>query len=71
MSNIEEVKTHGAKVVAILNNTQISWDVFCDEVIKITMAHPGVNPIISKILLQLFHITSAFCMDAMSIVLAI
>jgi glucosamine 6-phosphate synthetase-like amidotransferase/phosphosugar isomerase protein len=71
MSNIEEVKTHGTKVIAVLNNTQIFWEVFCDEIIKITMAHRGINPIISKILLQLSSITSAFCGDAMLIVPAI
>ncbi|MDR1435260.1 MAG: glutamine--fructose-6-phosphate transaminase (isomerizing) [Puniceicoccales bacterium] len=54
MSNIQEVKARGAKVIVITSNTQIAWEVFCNEVIKIPETHPGVNPIVSTIPLQLF-----------------
>jgi glucosamine--fructose-6-phosphate aminotransferase (isomerizing) len=54
MSNIQEVKARGAQVIVITSNIQIAWEVFCNEVIKIPETHPGVNPIVSTIPLQLF-----------------
>jgi glucosamine--fructose-6-phosphate aminotransferase (isomerizing) len=52
MNNIQEVKARGGKVIAIVNNNCIAWEVFCDEVLTIPEAHPGINPIASVIPLQ-------------------
>jgi glucosamine--fructose-6-phosphate aminotransferase (isomerizing) len=54
MNNIQEVKARGGKVIAIVNNDCIAWEVFCDEVLTIPEGHPGINPIISVIPLQFF-----------------
>jgi glucosamine--fructose-6-phosphate aminotransferase (isomerizing) len=54
MNNIQEVKARGGKVIAIVNNDCIAWEVFCDEVITIPEVHPGINPVVSVIPLQLF-----------------
>jgi glucosamine--fructose-6-phosphate aminotransferase (isomerizing) len=57
MNNIQEVKARGGKVIAIVNNNCIAWEVFCDEVLTVPEVHPGINPIISVIPLQLL----AYC----------
>ncbi|MDR2200683.1 MAG: glutamine--fructose-6-phosphate transaminase (isomerizing) [Puniceicoccales bacterium] len=55
MSNIQEVKARGAKVIAIVNDESPIWESSCDEIIRIAGGcHPGINPIISVIPLQLF-----------------
>ncbi|MDR2812782.1 MAG: glutamine--fructose-6-phosphate transaminase (isomerizing) [Puniceicoccales bacterium] len=54
MNNIQEVKARGGKVIAIVNNDCIAWEVFCDEVLTIPEVHPGINPIVSVIPLQFF-----------------
>jgi glucosamine--fructose-6-phosphate aminotransferase (isomerizing) len=54
MSNIQEVKARGGKVIVIVNNDRIAWEVFCDEVLTIPEVHPGINPIIAIIPLQFF-----------------
>ncbi|MDR1590650.1 MAG: glutamine--fructose-6-phosphate transaminase (isomerizing) [Puniceicoccales bacterium] len=52
MNNIQEVKARGGKVIAIVNNDCIAWEVFCDKVITIPEVHPGINPIVAVIPLQ-------------------
>jgi glucosamine--fructose-6-phosphate aminotransferase (isomerizing) len=54
MNSIQEVKARGGKVIAIVNNSCIAWEVFCDEVLTIPEVHSGINPIVSIIPLQFF-----------------
>jgi glucosamine--fructose-6-phosphate aminotransferase (isomerizing) len=54
ISNIQEVKARGAKVVAIVSNDQIAWEIFCDDVITLPDVHAGVAPVIATIPLQFF-----------------
>ncbi|MDR3317346.1 MAG: glutamine--fructose-6-phosphate transaminase (isomerizing) [Puniceicoccales bacterium] len=54
VSNIQEVRARGGKVVVITNDNRIEWKVISDDVIVVPEVHGGINPIISVIPLQFF-----------------
>jgi glucosamine--fructose-6-phosphate aminotransferase (isomerizing) len=54
MSSIQEVKARGAKVIVITNDARVGQRFPGDETILIPNVHPGINPIVSVIPLQLF-----------------
>lgn len=54
VSNIQEVRARGAKVVVIVSEDQIFDERPYDDVIRIPAVHVGIKPILSVIPLQLF-----------------